>query len=273
MTNNHFTPSALAILASISLAACSSSGSDQVVIPADVTTPAKLPTDVTTTLTLDEEALESGIAVTSALVGAQGSPVVSETTYTVDGKSYTLIDPDNPEAQRGDLFATEVASVDGVKAFGAGEFGILNEKGSDVDRIDILFSATPTDTANLPTSTASYTGTYDAVFYDIQDQETNSDSGLFNATADFGAAQSLTGSFNAENADGSAGEQHAILTADINGNGFVGTVETDDGAEIDAGGYFTGDNASGLVGAAVGTFVHSEDESEEALIVFQATAE
>lgn len=309
MTKDRFTPCAFALLASLSLAACSSSGSDQAMTPApvtpapetpapetpepetpepgtpepgEVTTETSLATGVVTALTIEEGDAASGIAVATNITGAEGAPVLSDTTYTVDGQTYTLVPFDgsgDSALATGDLYAVEVLSVDGVKAVASGVYGDPNEQGIVVDRTDILFSAAPTQVADLPNSTANYTGTFDAFFIDIQDDDAQSETGIFTATADFGTAQTLTGSLNAENADGSVGEQHAILTADIEGNSFVGVINNDvddpnnTDEQISAAGYFTGDNASGLVGAAAGTFVHSEDESEEALIVFQATAE
>lgn len=274
MTSNRFTPCAFAILASLSLAACSTSRTEgpTVTVPADVSTGTQLATDVVTALTIEASDSGSGIAFGTALEGAEGAPVLSDTTYTVDGVEYTLVDLQNPNAQLGDLFASELVSVEGVTAIGAGEFGVLNEQGSDVDRVDILFSAAPTAVADLPTSTASYTGTFHGAFSDVQDQELHFDSGTFTATADFGAAQSLNGSFRSADEDGVVREQ-ATLDADISGNTFSGVIGSeDDVVPINAAGYFTGDNASGLVGAGAGTFTHDNGDTE-AVIVFEGTAQ
>lgn len=282
---------AFAILASLSLAACSTSGSDKTVTPTPVTpppatpapgttsTPTQLDTDVVEALTFADSDTSVGAPIATTIEGADGAPTLEGTTYTLDGEAYTLIEPNSSSLNTGDLFAVELVSVDGVRAIGTGEYNVLNDQGSDVDRIDILFSAAPTEVADLPTSTASYVGTYSGVFYDLQDQDTGTDTGIFTATADFGAAQSLTGSFYSADVDANPGEPEGILSADIDGNSFVGVINSDTSdpdntdQQISAAGYFTGDNASGLVGAAAGTFVHGPNDSQDALIVFEGTAE
>lgn len=282
---------AFAVLASLAVAACSTSDTGEVSAPttvtpapvtpapADVATETELAADVVTALTLDEDDTLSGIAVMTAIEGAAGAPVLTDDTYTVDGVEYTLIEQEDTTLETGDLFAVEVASVDGVMAIGVGEFGVFNDQGSDADRIDILFSEAPTEVSNLPTSTANYVGTFSGIFFDVQDQDSLREDGIFTATADFGADQSVTGGFYAENADGTQGEHHGELIADISGNTFTGVINNNIGhpsntdEQISAAGFFGGANAERIVGAGAGTFNHGPNDSQDALIVFEGTAE
>ena len=223
--------------------------------------------------------------------GAADGPTITfenngEDMYAeIDGQRYQVHDArdiartDMGPAQ-GDPFVVELVGTgnlaagtpSGVTIIGTGDAFGDTTNGSDADRIDVVFVGTPTDVANLPTATASYVGTFEG-FFPNEEGPDGFDEGAFSATADFGAAQSLTGEFVSSNSN----QTEAILNATIEGNGFSGTVSPIDrngdpfAQGISAGGMFMGANAEALVGAGMGGFSDNNGDEGFAFLTFEGT--
>lgn len=228
-----------------------------------MSTPSGLSNDVSKTLgdgkalSFTAEGKEINIPVHVSLAGGEGAPrfVADEdgavNNVVIDGVTYKLTHESESESiEQGSAFALVMAGVGnddhGAAFIGTGPAYGDTSDGADVKRMDILLAGTPTDPAKLPTAKADYVGEFSGAFLRTDDGG-DVDQGTFTATADFGAAQSLTGSFVSDE----SGLEEATLAASISGNGFSGTVTPrGESGDFSAAGIFTGDGASGLVGAA-----------------------
>ena len=227
-----------------------------------VSTPTGLSTSVAdklgdgTTLSFAADGKEIKIPVHASRLGGEGAPSLvvdgQDENLVIDGVSYKLThESESDSIVQGSAFALVMAGVgndnQGAAFIGTGPAYGDTSEGADVKRFDILLRGTPTDPAKLPTTKADYVGEYAATFLRLDGGGV--DQGTFNATADFGAAQSVTGSFVSD----ATGNEVGTLSAAISGNGFTGTgtmTEDPDGlGDFAAAGMFTGDGATGIVGA------------------------
>jgi hypothetical protein len=189
----------------------------------------------------------------ASLSGTDAAPQISGDEVTINGKTYNLYargeeQSDQDFVQRSISKTSDESGVELIqtieRASADGAAGLI-----DIRRFDYVFSGTPTAATELPTSTAEYEGTYDRLNSADYFNTTAATSGKFTATADFGAAKTVTGAFYDE-----ADTKIADLTADIVDNQFEGEVTDATSSEANnfskAHGVFMGSNASSVYGWA-----------------------
>ena len=219
------------------------------------------------------------LPLTASLIGSAGAPTVKiddkgrAYEITIDGMTYPLR-ATKADFVQGEPFALSMVGVgaDGdnnkgaVGFVGSGpKFGDISS-GYDVKRFDLVFMGTPTNVQDLPNSTASYKGTFEVAF--LRSDGADYDAGDFSATADFGSAQKITGTF--KSMDNGVMVEQARLDAGISGNSFSGNViATGSEAKFNAGGIFVGPGAASVLGAAQGAAKDTDGSDYLGLLAFQ----